>query len=103
MSGSVGSGSVKPDSQPPSPWSHVEKLPRPPNCSSVIPAVSETVVSRGPRVLATLDDGRWALESLVASTDAPRPARGGRARPPRPAPPTGASGAELGPRIVPLS
>src|SRR5512147_2427086 len=123
MLGSVRSGSVNPDSQPPRPWSHVDVPPNPPPPRPP-PVESAFVVSgRGPPRPTSPPPPRAAtLAPLVSprTVGTPRPP----ARPPRPAvesapprpPPRPrpapaaiprvavvASGAVLGPRIVPLS
>src|SRR5947207_3009062 len=116
MSASVGSGSVNPDSHPPRPWSHVEvpgnPPPRPPPSAfdespraSDVSRRAAVVSDPRPRPLPTAAPPRPRAVSRTAlvSPPPPRPPP----RPPAPTtpprPPVAASGAVLGPRIVPLS
>src|SRR6476620_5193781 len=107
MSGLLGSGMVNPDSQPPSPWSHV--LPPPPNPPpppwSPWPAVSAAAAAARRAALSPGDVvGGGLPRAPPVESGAPVLSR---APAPRPrccltlfCP---ASGALLGPRIVPLS
>src|ERR1043166_6953680 len=102
MSWSVGSGIVKPDSQPPMPWSQVEPPP-PPNPPNPPPSPPPSIpLALALSALVRVESGRgrlaviWVLSRRVVSGRTPGRGAGVSGR-------LEASGAVLGPRMVPLS